>query len=138
MHSGSPASTRNGWPTTCTRTASQGVEQSGQKIVLTDGDVSERSVLDAFATLRREVKGRPEDVVVVFLAGHTDVLKDAAGRERFSLLLTPFPFPENAPLIAMNRGVGVAALNQQLPPGADLPFHVIYRNLSRLEACSGW
>ncbi len=111
-----------------------GVEQSGQKIVLTDGDVSERSVQDAFTTLRREVKGRPEDVVVIFLAGHTDVLKDAAGRERFSLLLTPFPFPENAPLIAMNRGVGVASLNQQLPPGVDLPFHLIYRGLSRLEA----
>jgi WD40 repeat protein len=116
------------------RNGIEGVEQTGQKIVLTDGDVSERSVRDAFATLRREVKGRPEDVVVVFLAGHTDVLKDATGRERFSLLLSPFPFPENAPLIAMNRGVGVAALTQQLPPGVDLPFHAIYSNLSRLEA----
>jgi WD40 repeat protein len=112
----------------------EGVEESGQKIVLTDGDVSERSVQDAFTTLRREVKGRPEDVVVVFLAGHTDVLKDTGGKERFSLLLKPFPFPENAPLIAMNRGVGVAALNQQLPPGADLPFHLIYRGMSRLES----
>jgi hypothetical protein len=35
----------------------------------------------------------------------------------------------------MNRGVGVASrLGDQLPPGVDLPFHVIYRNLSRLEA----
>jgi hypothetical protein len=113
----------------------EGVESPGQKIVLTDGDVNERSVQDAFATLRREVKGRPEDVVVVFLAGHTDVLQDNAGRERFSLLLTPFPFPESAPLLAMNRGVGVASrLGDPLPPGVDLPFSVIYRNLSRLEA----
>ena len=111
------------------------VDRPGQKIVLTDGDVTERSVKDAFATLRSEVKGRPEDVVVVFLAGHTDVLKDTSGRERFSLLLSPFPFPPEAPLLAFNRGVGVAgAWGEQLPPGSDLPFHVIYRNLSRLEA----
>ena len=117
------------------RNGIEGVEQTGRKIVLTDGDVSDASVQDAFATLRREVKGRPEDVVVVFMAGHTDVLKDTSGRERFSLLLSPFPFPENAPLVAMNRGVGVGApLAEQLPPGVDLPFHVIYRNLSRLEA----
>jgi WD40 repeat protein len=117
------------------RSGIEGVESPGQKIVLTDGDVSERSVQDAFTTLRREVKGRPEDVVVVFLAGHTDVLQDNAGRERFSLLLTPFPFPESAPLIAMNRGVGVASrLSDPLPPGVDLPFSVVYRNLSRLEA----
>jgi WD40 repeat protein len=117
------------------RSGIEGVDTPGQKIVLTDGDVSERSVQDAFSTLRREVKGRPEDVVVVFLAGHTDVLRDAGGRERFSLLLTPFPFPPEAPLIAMNRGVGVAArLGETLPPGVDLPFHVVYRNLSRLEA----
>jgi hypothetical protein len=117
------------------RSGIEGVEEPGKNIVLTDGDVSERSVQDAFTTLRREVKGRPEDVVVVFLAGHTDVLKDSAGRERFSLLLSRFPFPENAPLLAMNRGVGVAgAVVDELPAGVDLPFHVIYRNLNRLEA----
>jgi hypothetical protein len=117
------------------RSGIEGVDSPGQKIVLTDGDVSERSVQDAFATLRREVKGHPEDVVVVFLAGHTDVLQDSAGRERFSLLLTPFPFPESAPMLAMNRGVGVASrLGDTLPPGVDLPYSVIYRNLTRLEA----
>jgi WD40 repeat protein len=117
------------------RSGIEGVEQPGLRIVLTNGDVSERSVEDAFATLRREVKGRPEDVVVVFLAGHTDVLKDRSGSERFSLLLTPFPFPETAPMLAMNRGVGVASRTADtLPPGVDLPFSVVYRNLSRLEA----
>jgi hypothetical protein len=116
------------------RNGIEGVDRPGRKIVLTDGDVTARSVDDAFATVRREVKGRPEDVVVVFMAGHTDVLKDTAGRERFSLLLKPFPFPQNAPMLAMNRGVGVGGNGEALPPGVDLPFTAVYHNLSRLDA----
>jgi WD40 repeat protein len=112
-----------------------GVDKSGEKIVLTDEKVTERSVEAAFRTLREKVQGRPEDVVVVFLAGHTDVLEDTAGRGRFSLLLKPFPFPKEAPQLAMNRGVGVGgAATALLPPGVDLPFSVIYRNLGRLDA----
>jgi hypothetical protein len=117
------------------RNGIEGVDEAGEKIVLTDGDVSNRSVTNAFDTLRGKVKGRPEDVVVVFMAGHTDVIKDAAGKERFSLLLSPFPFPDTAPLLAMNRGVGVASsAGAQLPEGVDLPFSLIYRHLCRLDA----
>jgi WD40 repeat protein/uncharacterized caspase-like protein len=112
-----------------------GVDTSGEKLVLTDDKVTERSVEAAFSTLRKKVQGRPEDVVVVFLAGHTDVLEDSSGRGRFSLLLKPFPFPKEAPLLALNRGVGVGgAATELLPPGVDLPFSMIYRNLSRLDA----
>lgn len=110
-------------------------DELGEKIVLTDREVNLRSVDNAFAQLRRTVKDRPDDAVVVFLAGHTDVLKADSGRERFTLLLSRFPFPENAPLLAMNRGVGVGeSAGPVLPSNVDLPFYVIYRQLSRLGA----
>jgi hypothetical protein len=113
----------------------EGSDRPGKKIVLTDGKVTAASVEGAFMDLRSAVKGRPEDTVVVFLAGHTDVLKDPAGRERFSLLLPQFPFPQDAPALADNRGVGVAsASGDHLPADVDLPFFVIYRNLSHLDA----
>jgi WD40 repeat protein len=107
----------------------------GKAIVLTDANVTARNVEDAFSSIRREVRGRPEDLVVVFLAGHTDVLKSSTGRERFSLLLKDFPFSASEPLLAANRGVGLgAATGANLPTGADLPFYAIYRNLSNLDA----
>src|SRR5262249_17868883 len=68
---------------------------------------------------------------------------------RFSLLLPSFPFPGDAPLLALNRGVGIASAgvgaapgtaqppgpeNDRLPRGVDLPFYVIYRNLGHLDA----
>jgi hypothetical protein len=110
-------------------------EDLGEKIVLTDNEVTERRVEIAFNELRNAVKDRPEDTVVVFLAGHTEVLAGANGRERFTLLLSPFPFPGDAPVLALNRGVGLGGkLGPKLPPGVDLPFYVIYRNLSRLGA----
>lgn len=114
----------------------QTANQPGELVVLTDEQVTERAVEDRFAALRSRVKRHPEDTVVVFLAGHTDVLKDpATGRERFTLLLPAFPFPTDAPLVAMNRGVNIgAATVPKLPPGADLPFYVLYRNLSHLDA----
>lgn len=108
-------------------------ESPGEKIVLTDAAVTERKVEDAFTRIRRAVKGRPEDTVVIFLAGHTDVLKGKNGRERFSLLLQKFPFPADAPLLAANRGVGLGD-TPNLPVGVDLPFYAIYRNLSSLDA----
>ena len=123
----------------------EGLDRPGKKIVLTDDKVSEASVEKAFMDLRRAVKGRPEDTVVIFLAGHTDVLIDPSGRERFSLLLPSFPFPANAPAMADNRGVGIAGRGANananananagpIPSGTDLPFYVIYRNLSHLDA----
>ena len=111
------------------------MEQPGEEIVLTDGGVTEKKVEDAFMTLRRAVKDRPEDTVVVFLAGHTDLLRDQTGRERFSLLLPKFPFPREAPFLASNRGVGIGSgAGPGLPLGVDLPFFVIYRNLIHLDA----
>src|SRR5262249_55599531 len=48
----------------------------GLSLVLTDEQVTNESVDDAFTKLRDSVAGHPEDVVVVFLAGHADVVQD--------------------------------------------------------------
>lgn len=89
----------------------------GARLVLLNEDVTEEAVQESFRKLRDEVVGHPEDTVVVFLAGHTDVL----GR-RFHLLLPTFPFPSGP--------VGTLDVS----PGTTLPFAAIYRNLSRLDA----
>jgi hypothetical protein len=114
----------------------EGADEPGKKIVLTDAGVTEKSVEDAFTELRSAVKDRPQDTIVVFLAGHTDVLSDPTGRERFSLLLPSFPFPDDSPRVASNRGVGIASGRGRLPAssGVDLPFHAIYRNLDHVDA----
>src|SRR5262249_2061953 len=52
----------------------------GVKIVLTDDAVTETRVEEAFATIRRAVQGQPQDTVVVFLAGHTAILKESSSR----------------------------------------------------------
>ncbi len=89
----------------------------GERIVLTNEQVTEEAVAKAFLALRDKVAGHPEDTVVVFLAGHTEVLA-----RRFHLLLPAFPFPSGT--------VGML----DVAPGTTLPFAAIYRNLSRLDA----
>lgn len=107
---------------------------AGRKIVLTDGEVTEKRVETAFTELRAEVRGRPEDAVVVFLAGHTDLLTLPPGEPRFCLLLPDFPFPDTDPARAVRRGPGVAARVAGPPDGTFLPYTAIYRGLRRLEA----
>ena len=67
------------------------------------------NIEDAFDQVAAEVEGRPQDKVVVFLAGHTGVF-DA---NRFCLLLPTFPFPADAPEVALARDVA-----PQLAPGS--------------------
>ncbi len=59
-----------------------------EPIVLTNAQVSRAEVETAFEELRRRVRGRPEDTVVVFLAGHASVR-----RGRFCLLLHDADLP---------------------------------------------
>ncbi len=92
-----------------------------------------RKVREAFATLRKEVKGHPEDTVVVFLAGHTDVLATPDGQSRYSLLLAKFPFPETDPAQALLRGPDLAGMIRP-PESAYLPYSTIYRDLTSLDA----
>ncbi len=106
-------------------------QQGGRSILLTDNQVNARSIADAFAQLGREVRGRPQDTVVLFLAGHTGVFDN----ERFCLLLPKYPFPVDAPLMVAMRGTN--------PPIADgakvaeddfLPYSTLAVNLMRMDA----
>ena len=82
-------------------------------------------------TSAREVRGRPQDTVVLFLAGHTGVFDN----ERFCLLLPKYPFPADAPLMVAARSA-----NPPSPPGAKvapddfLPYSTLAANLMRLDA----
>jgi hypothetical protein len=109
--------------------------QPGIQVVLTNDAVTEKNVEDAFIKIRRAARRRPQDAVVVFLAGHTDVVPGPSGGEQFSLLLSKFPFPEDAPRLAALRGPGLAGGAGPVPPkGVVLPFQVIYRNFFGLDA----
>ena len=63
--------------------------------------VTPENVEDAFDQVAAEVEDHPQDKVVVFLAGHTGVF-DA---NRFCLLLPTYPFPADAPEVALARDV---------------------------------
>jgi WD40 repeat protein len=84
--------------------------RTGYFRVLTNNEINERSIDVEFNQLERDVKGRPQDRVVLFLAGHTDVELRV-----FSLLLPPFPAANN-------------------PKLAKLPLALLYRKLTRLDA----
>ena len=89
--------------------------------------------LDVVEKALREIRDRaqPEDTVVVFLAGHTDIRRD----DRFCLLLDHFPFAPGA-LEPNQRGPIRAAKNASDADIADtlLPYAAIYRTLARLNA----
>ena len=103
----------------------------GVRIFLPDKDVTPENIEDAFDQVAAEVENRPQDKVVVFLAGHTGVF-DA---NRFCLLLPTFPFPADAPEVALARDVA-----PQLTPGVTfdpkfvLPYSIVALNLMRLKA----
>jgi WD40 repeat protein len=84
--------------------------RTGYFQVLTNDEINDRSIETEFNKLERAVKGRPQDRVVLFLAGHTDVELRV-----FSLLLPPFP-----------------AAND--PRRTKLPLALLYRKLTRLDA----
>jgi WD40 repeat protein len=103
----------------------------GARIPLMDDQVTAGRVTEAFTTIAREVRGRPQDTVVVFLAGHTGVFDN----DRFCLLLPKYPFAEGSPLVVAARGA-----NPPTAPGAKvtedhfLPYSMLAGNLMRLDA----
>ena len=112
----------------------------GEQIVLADTEVNEANIDDAFQRLREAVKGKPEDTVVLFLAGHTDT---DARTDQFCLLLPRFPFdpagPENLALARENPGVAVrgnvgGSFRIKVGDPDVLPYVVLYNRLARLEA----
>jgi WD40 repeat protein len=106
-------------------------QERGKSYLLTDNQVNARNVAKAFTEIEREVKGRPQDTVVLFLAGHTGVFDN----ERFCLLLPQYPFPAESPLMVAARSA-----NPPIAPGAKLtssdylPYSMLAGNLMRLDA----
>lgn len=107
---------------------------AGTVSVLTNDKVTPDNLRNALLDLRDTA--RPEDTVVVFMAGHTDVRRDEQGRERFCLLLPGFPFPklprELRPMLAQ-RGPG-GDVGAPDTPKTVLPYSFIYQYLIRIEA----
>ncbi|WP_165244001.1 WD40 repeat domain-containing protein [Paludisphaera soli] len=106
-----------------------------EPIVLLNEDVTRQSLDAAFETLRRRVLGRPEDRIVVFLAGHTDVRQGF-----FCLLLPSAEMPAGPELVALRGPDPKAAA----PPSAGaaapildrtlLPYGLIHQNLAAAQA----
>ena len=107
-------------------------KEKGLRIVRTNADVSTEDVNKAFRQLNKAVKGRPQDTVVVFLAGHTGVFENS----QFCLLLPSYPFPKEAPVLAQARDGVVTrdGLGGKSLPGDVMPYSVIEANLMRLDA----
>ena len=83
---------------------------------------AERTSSEAFADIARRVADRPQDTVVVFLAGHTGVFNP----QRFCLLLPDFPFPENEPIqVAVRDLPPNAGENDKIDDQFVLPYSVI-------------
>lgn len=103
----------------------------GLRIFLSDDDVTPEKLEDAFDQVAAKVEDRPQDKVVVFLAGHTGVFET----NRFCLLLPTYPFPPDAPAVALARDAA-----PQLAPGVAfdpsfvLPYSIVALNLMRLKA----
>ena len=112
----------------------RGASAAGQKgllRVLTDTRVSREALDRTFEEVAKKVKDRPQDTVVVFLAGHTGIFAD----QRFCLLLPTFPFPKADPLkVAMRGALTEPEAGVKLLPEHTLPYSSIMTNMMKLEA----
>jgi WD40 repeat protein/uncharacterized caspase-like protein len=115
----------------------QGVDKPGERVVLLDSAVNLANIEDAFRRIRDAVQGRPQDTVVLFIAGHTDT---DSRNEQFCLLLPDFRF-QGAPAIGeasrevtMRGNVGASSFLTRVGDPGVLPYVILYNRLSRLEA----
>ncbi len=115
---------------------SRGLEGASvsEPIVLKDTDVTIRAVDDKFEELRKRVEGRPEDILVVFLAGHATIRRGV-----FSLLLPGADLPERPPSEAdlAFRGPEEADTARRASASDDpnvLPYSRIHAQLAFAEA----
>ncbi len=82
----------------------RGIDAKGRlgfRRVLSGEAVSRQSVERALHEITLLVEDRPQDTVVVFLAGHTGVFNP----QQFCLLLPSFPFPKDEPILVAARDV---------------------------------
>jgi WD40 repeat protein/uncharacterized caspase-like protein len=99
--------------------------------VLTNAQVTDDSVRKAFLKIRQDA--RPEDSMVLFLAGHTDVRRDRYGRNRFSLLLPSFPFSAGGETLLTARGASGERVVED-DPKTVLSYASLYQQLIRVPA----
>ncbi len=104
--------------------------KGGVRIVLPDSEVTSAAVERAFDRVALAVEDRPQDTVVVFLAGHTGVFNP----QRFCLLLPTYPFTEEQPLVVAARGSVPIAENDKVDPRYVLPYSTIELALGRMKA----
>jgi WD40 repeat protein/uncharacterized caspase-like protein len=119
----------------------KGLEKPGERVVLIDKNVTLSNIENAFRRIRDAVKGRPQDTVVLFLAGHTDT---DTKNEQFCLLLPDFPFqgaPPVEPLqgddplqVATRGNIGSGMFSTKIGEKGVLPYVVLYNRLARLDA----
>jgi WD40 repeat protein len=98
---------------------------------LFDAEVDRESVRHSFEKIALEVEDRPQDTVVVFLAGHTGVFNP----QRFCLLKTNYPFSDTEPtLVAMRDSATKNGENETADDNVVLPYSLIEAHLARLKA----
>jgi WD40 repeat protein len=103
--------------------------ESGYVDVLRDEDVNRENITSAFARIAERVEDRPQDTVVVFLAGHTGVFRGLS----FCLLLPTFPFPAKEPVLVAARDA-TTDVEEEVNPDFVLPYSFVALNLMRLKA----
>ena len=105
--------------------------RAGMRLVLTNDGANTENVTKVFSQLRKRVEDRPQDTVVVFLAGHTGVFDPM----KFCLLLPPFPFPPANPQNpAAAKTAAQPAPEPRIVPTLVMPYSVVAANLMRLSA----
>ncbi|HKI18405.1 MAG TPA: hypothetical protein VKA15_11015, partial [Isosphaeraceae bacterium] len=95
-------------------------------------DVRKEEVERKFQELRVRVRGRPEDTVVVFLAGHTDIRGGF-----FCLLLPAAKLPAGPGIVAVRgpvEGQPAGRRGLVLEDPTILPYAIIHSNLRFVEA----
>ncbi len=114
------------------RDAGNGQIEAMAPIVLVNDEVRKDEVDRKFQELRSRVRGRPEDTVVVFLAGHTDI-RDGF----FCLLLPTADLPAGPEVVALRGpepGKPVRRTGILLEDPTVLPYALIHSNLRFVEA----
>jgi len=103
--------------------------ESGVTKLLSDDQVTTETVEVALREIRDACK--PEDTVVIFMAGHTDVRRD----DRFCLLLHDFPFAPNALEVGQRGPIKALTDVPEVNLASKiLPYATIYRDLARMNA----
>ncbi|MFO0958197.1 MAG: caspase family protein [Isosphaeraceae bacterium] len=113
-----------------TRLVAQNQQEAGKVDLFLDDAVTLAAVRNWFGEVRKVVEDRPQDRVVVYLAGHTEVIQRT---QQFALLPVTYPFRSDWPEIVSRRGPA----DEPVPKDQEahvLAFSTILFDLVRLQA----